>query len=263
MKTKGRKDHYIPRGYLRGFIDPAREKLQQPLWYFNIGTRAWLTRSVGEVGHRIGFYDYATTEAGFESPDETFSELERKFPQVRAQIENNFESWHDHLDFLLRFAQMMRARSLLFFEQRRKAWKDTPTWRVKEVLSPTSLKLELMTPSPPPEEFIRNRSILDMQEQIKKGSAWAAEYHWALRYTDSIDEPFIISESPLVSTVPNPPNMLILPISWRACLFGTRDDHGQERTGKVDVSNLRDIRAMYRRGAKLYLVSPIKLVDLS
>jgi hypothetical protein len=262
-KTTGRRDHYLPRGYLRGFIGPARQNRQKPLWYFDVVHNVWSEKSVKQIGHRPGFYDFATTEAGFEPADVSFRELENQFPVVRAMIGNNFEMWSEHLDFLLRFAQMMRARSLLFFEEQEEVWRNTPTWTIKEVgADGKTLTLEPMTPNPPPEKFIRNKSILEMQAEIKKGAAWANDYTWALRYTTTPDEPFVVSEVPFVSTSDKPPLMLILPISWRAGLFGTIKDHGQARTGQIEVDNLRQIRTMYRRGARHFLVSPTKLVDL-
>jgi hypothetical protein len=126
MKTTGRRDHYLPRGYLRGFIDPSRKAHQRPLWYFDAIYKRWREVSVKQIGHQPGFYDYATNPVGFEPADVTFRELEQKFPSVRDQVEADFDSWSDHLEFLLRFAQMMRARSLLFFEQQRQVLRDTP-----------------------------------------------------------------------------------------------------------------------------------------
>lgn len=256
---RGRKDHYLPQGYLRGFIDPARRNHQTPLWHFDVLNNRWSEKSVKQVGHRIGFYDYATTEAGFEPADVTFAELERNFPRIRDQIENNFDCWTDHLDFLLRFAQMMRARSLVFFEQKHEAWKNTPTWIVKEVLDDRTVRLESMTPKPPPDHFIKNRTIIEMQAEIKCGSAWAKDYHWSLRYTETPKEPFIICESPFVATDTYPPLLLMLPISWKACLYGVPNDRGYSKTEKVDLDSLRQMRKMYRQGAKQYLVSPTKL----
>ena len=37
--NRGRKDHYVPQDYLRGFIDPAREDLDKPLWIFDLKTK--------------------------------------------------------------------------------------------------------------------------------------------------------------------------------------------------------------------------------
>ena len=75
---------------------------------------------------------------------------------------------------------------------------------------------------------------------------------------DKSDELFIISESPVIatSTAERLPLMILLRISGKAGLFGTDRDVGQPRTMKMDVGNLRQIRAAYTLGAKPYLVSP-------
>jgi len=98
-----RRDHYIPRGYLRGFIAPARMNHQRPLWQFDIPNRVWSQRSPREVGYRYGFYDYAKGTVGLEAADRTFVEMEKTFPKVRdALISSDFENWkEDFLEFLL------------------------------------------------------------------------------------------------------------------------------------------------------------------
>jgi hypothetical protein len=52
----GRKDHYIPQGYLRGFVDPARESLDKPLWHFALESGEWSEKSSSKVGWARGFY---------------------------------------------------------------------------------------------------------------------------------------------------------------------------------------------------------------
>jgi Protein of unknown function (DUF4238) len=114
---RNRRDHYIPRSYLRGFIDPQRESLPRPLWHFDVPGRVWSERSPREIGYRYGFYDYMTEQVGTETADTSFAALENLYPQIRAALlEDNFDNWREYLDFLLCYAQMMRARSLLFFE---------------------------------------------------------------------------------------------------------------------------------------------------
>src|SRR5271154_161559 len=66
-----RRDHYLPQSYLRGFVDPSRLKHQQPLWHFDIPNSVWSEKSPREVGYRLGFYDFATSETGLESADTT------------------------------------------------------------------------------------------------------------------------------------------------------------------------------------------------
>jgi hypothetical protein len=103
-----------PIGYLRGFIDPARQRLPQPLWYFNKPNGLWSNRSPREVGYRCGFYDYTVAESGAETADTAFAELERTFPKVRKElVRKNFKNWKHHLAFLLRYAQMMQQALIL------------------------------------------------------------------------------------------------------------------------------------------------------
>jgi hypothetical protein len=86
---KGRRDHYLPQGYLRGFIDPGRVNEPQPLFKLDIASRKWTERSTKQLGHVTGFYDYAGTGPELEclpSPDETFLELENEFPIVRENF---------------------------------------------------------------------------------------------------------------------------------------------------------------------------------
>jgi hypothetical protein len=126
--SRNRKDHHIRRSFLRGFIDPARWSLEQPLWHLDIPKNVWSERSPGEGGYRHAFYDYATTEIGLETPDPAFAELEgrdhwivaekRKYvlPYVRAivdgltieEIMEQFDVTQEQVTAVLDFA----ARSL-------------------------------------------------------------------------------------------------------------------------------------------------------
>lgn len=171
---RNRKDHYIPRSFLRGFIDPSRWSLERPLWYFDVPNKTWSERSPGEIGYRYGFYDYATTaELGAPTADETFAALEGRYPRVRRLLlENNFQNWKEHLNFLLQYAQMMRARSLLFFKDKTAEWSKARGWIVEEVLPDgKSVRVKSMTAEPLPDGFIRNRVILEMRDEIQKGAA--------------------------------------------------------------------------------------------
>ncbi len=112
------------------------------------------------MGYRHGFYDYTTREIGLEAADAAFGELERIFPKVRRElIERNFENWKDHRDFLLRYVQMMRARSLLFFEHQYAEGRNLRAWVIEEV-SPDrrSVKVRSIIPEPLPDGLIRNWS---------------------------------------------------------------------------------------------------------
>lgn len=270
-KTK-RRDHYLPQGYLRGFIDPTRKKCHRPLWHFDIPQNTWSERSTVEVGWRKGFYDYAGAEIGLGTADNTFSELERNYPLVRAElISNNFAKWTNHREFLLRYMQMMRARSLLFLDQKEAEGKTLQALVVEQV-SPDrrSIKVRSLTPSPLPPTFIRNRAITQMREEIAKGAAWLNEFNWALRYCDSPTDPFVATEIPFVlqgtcasleEAIRHQDTLLFFPLCWQACLIGSRQIFHIE-TDRFAPEDMRKVRRRYRENAKLFLVSPQKLDDL-
>ena len=266
---RNRKDHYLPRGYLRGFIDPERIDHPQPPWHFDVQSNIWSERSPGEVGYRYGFYDYATHEIHLGNADSDFAQFENTFPRVRQDlILNNFKNWRDHRDFLLRYAQMMRARSLLFFDHKRVEGKNLRAWIVEGV-SPDrkSVKLRSMTPEPLPDAFVRNWTIAEMRNEIQKGAAWLNDFNWALRYCDSPATPFIISEIPFISrgrhsdlaaAMQDQDTLLFFPLCWQACLIGSRQLFEIE-TGRFGEEDMREIRRMYRKTAELFLLAPRQL----
>ena len=89
-----RRDHYLPQGYLRGFVDPVRSERYKPLWCFDIHTRTWSEKSTRQIGYGEGFYDYATESPELIHADKVFARLEREFPLKRdALITKRFEGW--------------------------------------------------------------------------------------------------------------------------------------------------------------------------
>src|SRR5258708_31287320 len=110
-----------------------------------------------------GFYDYAGESPELESletADATFVEFENEFPRTRERlISKGFRHWKKHLGFFLKYMQMMRARSPLFFAQKEAEGKQIQTWVIKEVHRETNtITLSSMEPTPPPAAFIKNRA---------------------------------------------------------------------------------------------------------
>lgn len=264
--VRNRRDHYLPQSYLRGFIDPQRQSHQRPLWQFDVPKGVWAERSPREIGYRQGFYDYATTEVGLQTADTTFADLERTYPVVRrALVSNKFANWKHHLDFLLRYIQMMRARSLLFFDQKHAEGKNLRAWVIEEV-SPDrrSAKVRSVVPEPLPADFIRNWTITEMRTEIQKGAAWLNDFNWALRYCESVADPFVISEIPLMASGPaptseegmrHPETLLFFPLCWQACLIGSRQFFDDD-TGIFLQEDMRRARRMYREKADLFILAP-------
>jgi hypothetical protein len=276
---KGRRDHYLPQGYLRGFIDPARENEEKLLWKLNIPSKQWAEKSTKALGFVHGFYDYAGSGPEIDSlpsADGTFSELENEFPAVREKLlslrKKGFRNWTKHLDFLLRYMDMIRARSPIYFAHREAAWKATPTWIIDKV-DGNKITLKSMEGSPPPDNFIKNRTISQMREEIQKNGAWLRDFNWALRYAESVAEPFVASEAPFVAdeipkgvsddeALKHPDTLLYFPVCWQVCLFGSirRFDRG---TDKLESRDMEVARRKYRVFAKEFLISPTKLDDIT
>jgi hypothetical protein len=265
-----RRDHYLPQGYLCGFIDPARTDRQRPLWHFDIPNRVWSEKSPREVGYRFGFYDYATRSVGLETADSVFAPLESTFPKVRdTLISTGFRGWReDFLEFLLCYVQMIRARSLLFFERVQEEGKNLRALTV-EAVSPDrkSLKVRSMIPEPLPRAFIRNWTITQMKEEIQKGPAWLSDLNWAIRLCDSPGESFIISEIPFVAqgrysqaadVFRDPEVLLFFPLCWQACLIGSPRPFDVE-TDKFGKEDTRRVQKIYRETAELFLLSATKI----
>jgi hypothetical protein len=159
---------------MRGFIDPALENLPQPLWHLDIPYQRWSMRSTKQIGHNTGFYDYAGTAPeldSLQSAGDAFRELENDFPRIRGTLlSKHFRNWHKHLGFLLRYMQMIRARSLLFFAQKEDEGKALQAWTVKDVHPDgKTLTLTSMEPVPPPAPFIKNRTKRKCARKFRRG----------------------------------------------------------------------------------------------
>ena len=48
--AKGRRDHYVPQGYLRGFIHPQRQGHPNPLWVLDVSRGKWSEKSPSRIG---------------------------------------------------------------------------------------------------------------------------------------------------------------------------------------------------------------------
>ena len=234
-------------------------------------------KSTKQVAHGEGMYDYAGDSPeleDLETADHSFLTLENEFPRIREQlIADRFRNWKRRRRFLFKFMQMLRARSPLFFEQKQAEGKALQTWTVKDVHPDgKTITLDSMEPKPPSDSYIKNRTILHMREEIKKGADWLWQFNWVLRYSDSIDSPFVISEAPFLAAgdragaisemFRDPDTLLYFPICWQACLFGSRRPFDKE-TDKFGPEDMQTFRKKYRSFAKAFLVAPTKLADIT
>ena len=267
---RGRKDHYLPRGYLKGFIHPNRQSLQKPLWHYDVESKQWAECSPAEVGFEVGFYDPLSPSTELEIADETFAKLEREYPPLIKELAaNQFANWRHHFSFLLHFMQMMRARSPLFF-QHNKADLESRNPHVIEEIDPTDNRKMRVKPVSLPPAFIKNRSLMQMREEILKGPDWLKDFDWALRWTDNPDDPCITSEQPfamagtartMVEAFEHEATWLHFPLCWQAALFGSRTPITDPPTDRFVPDTLHDLRNTYFTHAENYVISPLLLDD--
>jgi Protein of unknown function (DUF4238) len=98
---RNRRDHYVPQGYLKGFIDPARAENDRPLWCLNKSRNLWERKSTKQICHVVGMYDFSSDAIDAEHADVTFKSMEDGFPAIRSRMrEVNFGNWRHELPFL-------------------------------------------------------------------------------------------------------------------------------------------------------------------
>jgi len=192
-------------------------------------------KSAKQVGYGEGFYDYAGEEdvlKSVEAADAAFLELENDFPRIPARLlSKGFKNWHKHVGFLLRYMQMIRARSPLFFAQKEEEGKTLLASVIKDV-HPDGKTLTVGDPAPLPAPLIKNRAITQMREEIAKGADWLWDFNWAIRYCKSVAAPFVTTEAPfiiegpttdIVQAIRHPDTLLVFPLCWQrlACLVAS------------------------------------------
>lgn len=108
-KDRNRKDHLLPQGYLEGFTGQDGF-----LEVYDIAQKRWFRSKPDGVAAIRGYFDYSEAKPN-ETADETFQQYEDTFPNLRRELfSTNFKDLKSHLDFLLRYMQMLRVRTQLF-----------------------------------------------------------------------------------------------------------------------------------------------------
>jgi uncharacterized protein DUF4238 len=281
---RNRRDHYIPQGYLRGFIGPGNELVQKPLWVFDVPHQAWSQKSTKGFAYKYGLYDYSE-----ESPSDTiavdvsFARLEQHFPKVLNEISSDeFMNWTISKDFLFRFIDMMRVRSLLALDQMREIANATRMLEIEKVLEPSpdssnpdrkfdtvKYKEKTFKDESEKQRLLKNLTLTEMRRALEGPAPWLSSLSWALRYTTDSNQPFVCSENPLLvynsneieisSALANPDTLIFFPISWRACLVGCPAQFEKE-TCEFRPEEVERVRRIYRESATLFIASPCKTV---
>jgi len=277
QKLRGRKDHWLPQGYMRGFIGPSRSEEHKPLWCYDRYEGKWKTVASSEIGQGVGFYDYAngTDYSAVTHPDSVFARLEREFPLVRDELAaNRFENWEVRKDFLLEFMQMLRARSPLAIQQHQAEGRKVRASMVTSVdAEQRKVTLDSLVPRPLPESKVRNWAIHKMLEDVKAGASWSNRMHWCLRYTANESDPFCTTDQSPVARGPapgpapgevvsfellaHPETLVLFPLSWQACMLGSPRPFEKE----YDVAApqlLESYRTEQKEKCNRFVISPIR-----
>ncbi len=262
---KGREDHYLPQGYLSGFIDPATPKTESlPLWVFRPQFSKWRKSSPSQIGWEEGFYDFVGRQGDREHAEEAFSELENGYTPLIQELRNTgFQDWRQHTNFLLRYLQMIQCRSPLFREQIMREWGEKRAARVMGVEGPKitvdSMKLRRLSPG-----ALKEGSLNAMVTQMKSGTVALESFYWQLRLANSIDDCFVTSDHPLIACSPEDRGfdhrgtVMMFPLCWEACLLGRRQAFELNFSGTT-TQERESIRRTYFASAKKFVVSPHRL----
>lgn len=236
-KLMGRKDHWLPQCYMQGFIGPSRKSEPRPLFCFKKETQQWRTVSTKEIGHGEGFYDYAegTDYDSVTHPDSVFGRLEKQWRSNRELMaRDKFASWERHKDFLIEFIHMLRARSPMAMEQQHAVVLSYRGVRITSITPDRkSVTVDTMTPYPMHEAAVRNTVIGQMLADVQANVLWPKNMDWCLRYTDDETNPYTATDQAVIvqGTIPaqavtpellaHPDTIVIFPLCWQACLFGS------------------------------------------
>jgi hypothetical protein len=270
--ARNRKDHYLPQGYLRGFIDLAEAHMDRPLWCLDKHRYQWQRKAPAQICRKVGFYDSSTDAVDVEHADVTFKSMEDGFPTLRQSLQDcNFVGWRHHLDFLLCYIQMIRARSPLFFDLQKQ---HLQTMKVSRIVSIAEDRKSVTV------DNIQGRSITgpemtdmtlaQMRAEIKKGADWMSQLHWQIRTTLDPHDPVITSEHPLFSTgrfdltqspIFDASTVVNFPLCWQACLIGRVEPFLCD-IDPFRPPELRGLRAMITGLANELVISPYPVRDL-
>jgi hypothetical protein len=273
--VRNRKDHYIPQGYLRGFIDPARRNNDKPLWCLNKLYNQWETRSTTQICCREGMFDFSGDAIAAEHPDQTFGRMENDFPDIRDKlVQTKFITWREHKDFLLRYMQMIRVRSPAYFVQKGDDLSNSLVATITSV-DHAANKTTIDSPRRLSAAEIKNMTLANMQYEFRQGVAWMADFHWQVKITSDTHDPVVTSETPLFvegrkqqterivtwDLLEDNATQIWFPLCWSAVLVGRKRPFDTDLES-FDQSSLTGLRHIICEMTPKYVISPQIVKDL-
>jgi hypothetical protein len=193
---RDRKDHYVPQGYLRGFIDPARAQNDRPLWCLNKRRNESVRKATAQICHVQGMYDFSNDAIQAEHADVTFKSMEDGLRPIRQELlDQNFAGWQQHREFLLPYMQMIRVRSPQYFVEQKRA--VVGSFLGKVVTVDENQRKITYDSTPLTDSEVHDHTLGRMRDEFSKGPAWMANLHWQIRTTLNPRDPVVTSEQPL------------------------------------------------------------------
>jgi hypothetical protein len=284
IPARNRLDHILPRSYLEGFTNPSS---QGQLSVFDRRGRCWFEASPTTAGAEKGFYDYSPGSTPDITADAAFSALESRFPVVRKElIASSFAAWGTHREFLLEYAQMLRARSRLFRAQAMGYARQSIIGVVEEVVEEenptgpgtirTGLKVKPYAPQDEArhEQRLRNITITQMCMEIAKGAGLFSGLHWCLRVTEGSNHPVITADEPVIAlgsapeapvlredVLMHPDTWLVFPVCREACLIGNIGNSFkiEPETAPFQPSGLAWLQGRYFNADSGFVYSPSRI----
>ena len=249
--VKGRRDHYVPQAYLRGFIHPQRQGHPKPLWVLNVHRQEWSEKSPSQIGWERGFYNYAPESNPDATAEDAFRRLENDVPRIRDRIRaNGYQSWTAHRDVLVDFAVMMETRSPLFRTQ----------------------AISQMRPSladgPDGDVLAKNFAITLMRTEMRRRRQERKGYHWVLGYTKNPQHPFIVGDQVVgmwgdaltsVDVLLRNDFWLWCPLSWDMCLIASSLPLDAGPTADLRPEDVAELQTLAKRQATKFVASPVPI----
>ena len=249
--AKNRQDHYVPQGYLRGFIHPKRQKYPKPLWVLDVNGCKWSEKAPSQIGWERGFYDYAPGSSPDATAEDAFWHLENDVPRIRDRIRaNKYHFWTEFRDVLVEFVVMMATRSPLFRTQ--------AISHLGQSLAEGSTEGDLA----------KNFSITLMRTEIGRRPREWKEYDWVLVFTKDPEHPFIASDQVVgmrgnvrtaAEALQSQDFWLYCPLSWDMCLVASSLPLDAGATAPLQSEHVTELQTLMRRQAGKFIVSPVPI----
>ena len=255
VTATGRRDHYVPQAYLRGFIHPQRRSYPKPLWVLDLRRHEWYEKSPYQIGWEYGFYDYSAGSNPDATAEDAFRSLENDIPRIRDYIRaNGHQCWTMYRNVLIDFAAMMAARSPLFRTQ-----------AISEV-GPS------LDDDPSANALAKNYSITLMRAEMRQRPKEWRRYDWILRYTENPESPFVAADQVVgmrgnalsaAEALRQNDFWLWCPLSWDMCLIASSQPLDAEPTAPLQPEHVAEIQTLTKQQAQTFVASPVRIPHLA